>query len=319
MKGGITNMSHGSTKIIVDTSPVAKEVKKLKKHLKSIEGNTKHINNIKGDIEKIKKRQNSFQKKIIASAYARMKSAEKFKKEIEDKHMEKSYELRKEKRSIQHDYDKTQLEFINNFADSVSTNTTYIDIIKKDFQTLSRLHESLEEDHLKILGHDISNYEKRLNDLETVIHRIKRNIETFLMKRENTAEDIDECLVDLSVNKPLLLYVPFWIVGISKNGKRYSEIYPIGKTTDIQGDPTRLEPFNKHIEFDHTDSFNDYMQVIQTPENINKIMINSILDNDELMEEISSNVEKISNYCDTSESNGGSRFINTIKQFLFRK
>jgi len=323
-----------------DLIHVVRAVESLKSSLKNIDNNTgklstinqgirdlkDSVDNLKDDIEEIKdiqddmlKLHDRFRRMVIASAGARRYTAEKIKREFVVKHREKNAELEVEKNAIQYDYDKTQLEFIRNFIDSVSTNTSSIEIIKDEFSKMVKIQESLQDDIEDFLEHDRAEYSRRLKQLRKLIKMTLGNIDTFINKRMKTAREIEEILISYNHKRDMVLYIPFWVIGISHGRSEKIEVIPITERYEVSQSPSRETPYLFHLTKDFTNSFSSYEEFFTNRSNVEMAKRNSILNDKKFMRKVKRKLSNLKRYCDSSEPDGDSFFLKTIRRFLFKR
>jgi hypothetical protein len=253
----------------------------------------------------------------VSSAKDRKKMADQISNEIDIKHREKDSELKAEQASLQYDYDKTQLEFIQNFVESVSADTTNIEKIKRDFSELSAIQDSLEEDLNDILDVDRTEFAFRLNRFRSLVSDTMHNIDEFMEKREQTERDIENILLEYDVDEPMIMFIPFWVVGIGGEMGEEIMVMPMSERYSANEYASRGEPYVFHLRQDFTGAFEEYSGYFKKPNNIKKAKKVSVLNNRKVMERAERNVHVLERHVDNTEPDRTSLFLKTMSRFFF--
>lgn len=229
---------------------------------------------------------------------------------------EKRYELDVQLRDIQQDYDKTQMEFIGNFVESVSADTRSIDEIKAEYRGLSRMMQQAAVDSSALGQLSLRSYRTRLLAIQRARTQAQDNFKSFLAARKKTIDHIDKLQNIVASPTPLEILVPFWVIGLSdyRSSNTRQIILPIQEVMDSGGPVTRESPYASHIRAYPRFDMSGMVPLLSGPEIEKMARAHSAIQNVTM-----ESLERIKKCFDDSELDGTSLFLNTLKKFIFER
>jgi hypothetical protein len=182
---------------------------------------------------------NTMRQMAIARARAQSLQAKEKLNVIAGEVDEKKYELDLQKNAIQADYDKSQLEFIGNFAESVSADTKSIDEVKEDYKFIASMMKAAFDDSNALVALSVANFKARLDAITEKKKHALDSMNQFLDTRKGTVTQITKMQTKISRRAPCTVYVPFWMIGLKRGGTPRYIMLPVLESLDPAPPPPR--------------------------------------------------------------------------------
>jgi hypothetical protein len=226
---------------------------------------------------------------------------------------EKKYELDLQKNVIQADYDKSQLEFIGNFAESVSADTKSIDEVKEDYKFIASMMKAAFDDSNALVALSVANFKARLDAISEKKKRALDSMNQFLGTRKGTVTQITKMQTKISRRAPCTVYVPFWMIGLKRGDTPRYIVLPVLESLDPAPPPPREAPYQDHLSPHPAYSFASYLSIFENPKVI------EIARSHPVRKISPHHVEALRPYFDTTDPGGESIFWRAMKWFIFKR
>ena len=247
-----------------EMSGMRNEIRELRGDIDSLERKLDKIDDINNSIKRLEKRVVEVEEK---KAQAKKEAKKSVYEQLEAKAEEKRKKYKKKLREVLGEYKDRIDRLKDRFLNSIAHRSESFKQVKDEFV---RVHRSKSDIRNKI--EDVgdaakSDHEKRLKSVIGAKKSFVGSVNEFLRDREETAELIDSIQTDINgLNGTEELRVPFWVVGIEKDGSEEILVYPIqgiGSVGQVSDEETYSEYLREHPEHsygDMTDAVKEFVQ-----------------------------------------------------------
>jgi hypothetical protein len=192
-------------------------------------------------------------------------SPEEFRDRLESRLEQKKEQVRRTKQEVLDSYSQDVRELTDQFLAEMPDGKESIDAVDEEFQHFwDRRRQVLSETE----AHgDVAtaNYEKRLSTLTDSRVAFADAIESFLRRRESTAQAVTDQKTAVGQAEGFdRIVVPFWVVFIEREeGDEDVRVYPILNRDDSAGQPGPGRPYVEHLEPHPEHDYEAFVDVVR--------------------------------------------------------
>jgi len=251
--------------------------RELDDRLRSIKNNTSRtasaVNDLERELEDLQQAVEDLENQVTeierTKARAKKEATTSIKETLEEQYEEKKAKFQRKKRNVLEDYKSSIRRLKDRFINSIPGQSEGFDQVTGEFEEVLDHRGSVREKAEELGSHGAGSiHEYRLQRLRESREAFTSAIDDFLDDRRETAETIDSLQTPLpGVDGNVQVNVPFWVVGIERDGREELVVYPIlthgeNRTKASEQNPytAALKPHDRHDYLDWTDTVERYVQ-----------------------------------------------------------
>jgi hypothetical protein len=232
---------------------------------------------------------------------------------ISKAHEDTKASLEKEVKAIGKEYDTSIKDNMDTFIESVSVNDSPLRQLEREFKVLDNLMTDLDRNLEQAQADYLKVYEERKGRLVTALDRVITVLNRFLAARNATAEKINSLQLDIQVDRPTVINIPFWVYGIADGQKEHLTVMPVSTVVPLNRVPTLEEPYVPHMApLGGTDFLGTAQLLLQRSNLVDKARSATILPE---APSIIGNLEHLARR-NILYGRNGERFIKAVTKFL---
>jgi len=248
-------------------SAVASE---LDGRLRSIEDNTREtaseVKDLQRNVEDLERRMTEIER---TKAEAKQEATESIKDRLKAQYEEKKEKFREKKLDVIRDYQAGITRLKDRFINSIPGQSEGFEQVNEEFGRAADSRDQVVEHASQLGTHGVGAvHEYRRQRVRESRDAVTSAIDDFLDDRQATADTIDSLQTPVpSINGDATVQIPFWVVGVERDGHEEIHVLPILTRGGMDGGPTAdapyapyLTPHDTHYYGDWTDHVEEYVQ-----------------------------------------------------------
>ncbi|MEE6210157.1 hypothetical protein U3A55_08325 [Salarchaeum sp. III] len=233
----------------LDTT-VSDELERTRQSIESLQTNIEQLENRVTQIERTKAR---------AQREATADLKDDLKETVEEKR--RQYEERIS--DVLRDYQESIRRLKDRFLNSISTENDAFEQVSEEFADVVKRRESVTSVSEDLAEPATETYDDRLTAISESRTEFMDAIDDFLAHREGTAKTIDSLQTSVSgVSGAQSVHVPFWVVGIERNGTEEIRVLPVLERDSPEHRPTRSSPYASYLSEHGTHAYGDLTDTV---------------------------------------------------------
>ena len=211
------------------------------------------MSKLESDIKKLKETE-------IAKIEGKINHLDKYINTLKNKKKTLETRLFAEYERVREAYSKAVLRILKKFIESIKVGAINTKPLTTVLESYSRLKSAQEliPDYLDNLSkHHLEIYNRRMENISEARDNVIDKMEKFIEYRKEIAEKINNLRVNIGLDSPLILNIPFWVVGLKINGNEKIMIIPPMKKSKYPISPTKAEPYIEHLKIPEDFNFSE--------------------------------------------------------------
>jgi TolA-binding protein len=228
---------------------------------KTTKQTNKEINRLHDQLDDLEQRIASLERRITdveqTKARAQREALENFVGHLKEQVEEKREEWKRRRNEVLDDYRDSIERLKDRFVGSISADSEPFGRVEDEFGRVEAARQKSVDAVGPLAEGPSTNYEGRANAVLDARQECQAAIDDFLTDREETAEKIDAMQTRIpGVSEPSTVQVPFWVVGIERDGQEEIRVLPV--LDRGSGDaPSRAEPYAGYLHQHGTHQYGD--------------------------------------------------------------
>jgi hypothetical protein len=149
------------------------------------------------------------------------------------------------------------------FLDSISDEGERFRQVESEFDDVERRREQASAATRELGDGAVANHERRVQSVVGARNEFLSTIDDFLADREKTAETIRSLQTQVpGVSGAATVQMPFWVVGIERDGGEEVRVLPVQERGDPNGAPTRGAPYADYLQTHPTHGLEDTVDAV---------------------------------------------------------
>jgi|GEM_PF-6209308 len=245
----------------VDTSSLEGEMQSLNRSVSNeLERTRESVESLKADIQQLESRVTEIER---TKARAQRKAAAELKDDLKETVDEKREQYEERITDVLRDYQESIRRLKDRFLNAISTENEAFEDVSSEFENVVERRESVTSVGSTLADPPTETYENRLSAVSESRSEFMDAIDDFLAHREGTAETIDSLQTSVpGVSGTETIHVPFWVVGIERNGEEELRVLPVLGRGSIDGRPSRASPYAEYLSEHRTHSYGDLTDTV---------------------------------------------------------
>lgn len=222
------------------------DIANLEQRLHGVEDLDKRVKELEREINRIER----------TKARAERDSLGDLRETLSEQLEEKREEFQRRLGNVLDDYRESVETLKERFIDSITGRTNSFDQVEEEFLTAQEHREDC-SDTTKVTGGQMANtHERRRKAMATSRDQFTGAINDFVEDREDTARTIERLQTRISgVDGATQIVVPFWVVGVRKNGQEEISVLPILDVGESTMNFNRGNPYQNDLQFHQTHNY----------------------------------------------------------------
>lgn len=245
----------------------------LDHRLNSIESNTREtasaLDGLDREIERLQRQIEDLEDHITeierTKAEAEQNAKESIKATLKEQYEDKKEAFKQKKASVLGDYQASIRRLKDRFVNSIPGQSDGFDQVQDEFNAAMGSRRALIDtaNAFETRGPGAL-HEYRLQRLEESRSAFADAAMDFLDDREATANTIDELQTPIpNVNGNEQLNIPFWVVGIERDGREEVHVLPIQTRAQVNRSPTDASPYVDYLEPHRTHDYTEWTDLVK--------------------------------------------------------
>ncbi|MFB6151299.1 MAG: hypothetical protein ABEJ40_05780 [Haloarculaceae archaeon] len=245
----------------------------LKGELSSIKSNTSEtadqVREMKREVSALQRRVESLEERMTeierTKAEAQREATESIKDELERQLEEKKRQFEEKKRDVLGDYQSSIRRLKDRFVNSIPGQSEGFERVTEEFDRAVELRDSVVEEARRLGSHGAAAvHEYRRRHVEESRTAFTDAIDDFLADRRETANTIDSLQTAVpGVDGNERVHVPFWVVGIERDGREEVYVLPIQTRAEPEAAPTARAPYASYLKPHDTHYYGDWTDAVE--------------------------------------------------------
>ncbi|WP_436908546.1 hypothetical protein [Halosimplex marinum] len=243
--------------------------KELDGRLRRIENNTDSIQEVSSEVRTLQRKVEQLEEQMATiertKARAEREATESIRDKLESQYEEKRRKFEEKKRSILEDYQSSIKRLKDRFINSIPGQSEGFDQVNEEFETATERRDAVVEEARRLGTHGAGAvHEYRRRRLSESRSAFTDAIDDFLADRRETADTIDSLQTQIpGINGDVQVNVPFWVVGIERNGQEEIHALPIQTWTDSNQSTTERSPYAARHRPHGTHDFSEWTDAVE--------------------------------------------------------
>ena len=226
----------------------------------SIEQTNREIQNLEKRIGELEQ---SFARIEQTKAAAQAEAMEDLVDDLKEQVDEKRAEFQRRRRDVLEDYRDSIRRLKDRFVGTISGNREQFDQVESELADIEERREETAAAAGRLSDGAAREYDRRLDAVIESRNGFLSAINDFLDDRETTAETIDSLQTPLpGVSGVTTVEVPFWVVGIERDGREEVRVLPVLARGSGDASATRAQPYVNYLREHPTHSYGDMADAV---------------------------------------------------------
>jgi predicted nucleic acid-binding Zn-ribbon protein len=177
---------------------------------------------------------------------------------------EKRAEFERRRSDVLEDYRDSIRRLKDRFVGAISGNREQFEQVESEFAAAEETRSRTVEANERLSDGPVRAYDRRLDAVIESRNQFLSAINDFLDDRETTAETIDSLQTPLpGVSGQRTVDVPFWVVGIEKDGREELRVLPVLQRGSGDATASRAQPYVNYLREHPTHSYGDMTAAVR--------------------------------------------------------
>lgn len=225
-----------------------------------LDDTNREVNRLNDRIEALERRLTEIEQ---TKATAQREAMEGLVDDLKDQVDEKRAEFERRRGDILEDYRDSIRRLKDRFVGAISGNREQFDQVEAEFSGVEEARTTAADAAGRLSEGSVREYDRRLDAVIESRNGFLTAINDFLDDRETTANTIDSLQTPVSgMSGMTTVQVPFWVVGVEKDGHEEIRVLPVLKRGSADEDPTRSQPYVNYLREHPTHSYGDMASAV---------------------------------------------------------
>jgi ElaB/YqjD/DUF883 family membrane-anchored ribosome-binding protein len=246
---------------------------KLKPELNGIETNTsktaKEVEQTKREISKLEDKIEALERKIEdverTKAEAKREATASVKEKLEAQYEDKKEKFKQKQQSVLGDYQASIRRLKDRFVNAIPGQDEGFEQVNDEFERAAERRQTLLEKADELGTHGAGSvHEYRRKRMDESRTELTTAIDDFLQDRRETAETIDNLQTSIpGINGDGQLNIPFWVVGIERDGREEITVLPIPTRNTPNEQPTPRNPYVSYLQPHDSHDYSEWVSAVK--------------------------------------------------------
>lgn len=238
---------------------ISRELSDLKSQIRET---TRAVEQLSNDVERVERRISEVER---TKAQAERQAIEELKETLQDQVEQKREEYERRIGEILDDYRGSVKRLKDRFLNSITDHEEQFGAVEGEFTRVTDTRDDV-VDRVDDLGASTTSvYGDRAEAVTRANDAFRESVDAFLEDREETAATIDSLRTSVAgIDGPATVTVPFWIVGLEKDGTEEIRALPVLERMDPKGDLSRASPFREGLRPHPTHGYTDMIDAVHS-------------------------------------------------------
>jgi hypothetical protein len=220
----------------------------------------RQLTQLEGRIEQLEE---SFTRIEQTKAAAQREAMEGLVDDLKEQVDEKRKKLRSQRKDILDDYRDSIRRLKDRFVGAISGNREQFDQVEDEFADVGAARTTTADAAGRLGDGPAREYDRRLDAVIESRNGFLTAINDFLDDRETTANTIDSLQTPVpGMSGATTVQVPFWVVGVEKDGHEEVRVLPVLSRGSADDAPTRARPYVNYLREHPTHSYGDMASAV---------------------------------------------------------
>ncbi|GAB6863157.1 hypothetical protein ACFR97_11435 [Haloplanus litoreus] len=225
-----------------------------------LDDTNREVNRLNDRIEALERRLTEIEQ---TKAAAQREAMEGLVDDLKEQVDEKRAEFERRRGDILEDYRGSIRRLKDRFVGAISGNREQFEQVESEVADLEAARTTTAEAASRLSDGSIREYDRRLDAVIESRNGFLTAINDFLDDREGTANTIDSLQTPVPGMSGLTtVQVPFWVVGVERNGNEEIRVLPVLARGSADEDPTRAQPYVNYLREHPTHSYGDMASAV---------------------------------------------------------
>jgi ElaB/YqjD/DUF883 family membrane-anchored ribosome-binding protein len=198
-------------------------------------------------------------------ANAQRKAREGLKDDLKERLDEARAEYNRRVAEVLDDYRNSIERLKDRFLGSISGREEQFDQVESEFADVVDSREKCIDSIVEVGQPATTNYRRRLDAVNESRNAFLSAIDDFLSDREETAATIDSLQTSIpDIDGATTVTVPFWVVGIRKDGQEEIRVLPMLQRDQPDASPDRANTYVEYLREHPTHSYGDMRSAVHS-------------------------------------------------------
>lgn len=244
-----------------DLSGIQNEIERLRRDVSDLEDKLDKIDELDRSIQDLERR---IVKVETEKARARKEAKKDVYERLETKAEEKREKYQKKLREVLGDYKKRIDRLKDRFLNSIAHRSESFKQVEDEFSDASRRKTEPSKAVSEVREAAREGHERRLKSVVGARSGFIESINGFLDDRRQTADLIDSIQTEVGgIDGAQRLQIPFWVVGIERDGREEIKVYPMQGVRGPDRSPTDEKPYADYLSEHPDHSYGDMADAVK--------------------------------------------------------
>jgi hypothetical protein len=246
-------------------SEVNREMRKLRNDISNLNGRLKEV---EGEITEVNRNIEELNRRVVEIEEKKARAEKEAKSDIRDtlkeRFEEKQAEYERKRDEVLEDYQQGIERIKDRFVSAISGRKSNLDQVDEEFDDVASTREELgdTDKHAKAMN---ANYNDRLDMVEESREEFSAAVEEFLEDRRATARTVDSLKTPVAgIDDAVSVHVPFWVVGIERNGREEIQVLPVGRRGTPEERPRPGRPYVSYFESHPVHDYSSFVPEVES-------------------------------------------------------
>jgi hypothetical protein len=242
-------------------SSIERQLDDLNEKLNNLNDIGRNITRLRRDIEDLQNRIETIERE---KARAERKAVANLKDTLREEFKEKRHEYERRVKEVLDDYRDSVGRLKNQFLGAITGHDEEFAMVENQFEDVQAHRREVVDAAAATGATGASNYEDRAEAIIQSRNRFVSAAEEFMNDREDTANAINSLRTQVPhITGQTTIAVPFWVVGVQKDGREEIRVHPVLDRGDSDGDLDRANPYVEYLRNHPTHAYSDMIDTVK--------------------------------------------------------
>lgn len=227
------------------------------------------LENIKSEIGDLQDDIQNLENRLVeieeAKAAAEREAKEDIQARLKERYDQKKQEYQSKKQEVLGAYQQGIRRIKDRFVSSISGQKSTMDQVDDEFEDLTTKTAQVVDGTSRHSSSITQNYRKRRQRLENSRADFSGAVDEFLADREGTAKTVNSLKTGVpGIDGITTVNIPFWVVGIERNGQEELRVYPVMQRGQPDHQPRPDQPYAPYLRYHPDHDYQDFIADVKS-------------------------------------------------------
>lgn len=263
--GQVAGSSAGKAAGAAAGKQVSNEIKDLKNQISTL--NNK-VASLEDEVGEVSKNIEDLNERVVeieeTKARAEREAKEDIRNSLKERFEEKQQEFEEKRNEVLEQYQQGLERIKDRFLSSISGQKEKLDQVGEEFEDVTAKREGLTETEAQSAAMG-ANYRERRSVVEQSRGEFSTAVDEFFEDREETKRAVDSLKTPIrGIDDAVQVHVPFWVVGIERDGREEIRVLPIAERGRPDHNPAPQQPYVPYLQPHRVHGYSDFVADVES-------------------------------------------------------